>query len=306
MVMEIRQLRYFVAVAEDRHFRRAAERMHVAQPAVSEQIRKLELELGVRLLERTSRRVELTPAGAALLEDARRILRDVDGAGHTARRAHARGGRRIRLGYTLQALPPAIGAVLGRLRTAGTRIDVDLATGSSRALLAQVRDGQLDAAVSCLPAPTAGLRVASAGAEPLVAVLPRPRFAAQEIGLGQLAAGRVLLPRRDVDPACHDATLAAFHAEGLAIEVVESTALTLEHLLLEVLSGAGAAVLPSSAAARNTVPGLVALPLATDVVIPMGVATRDEAPSPVLARLLDELSHHADRAPATVPVAAVA
>ena len=76
--MELRHLRYFVAVAEELHFRRAAERLHVAQPAVSEQIRKLEAELGVTMLDRTQRSVALTVSGAVLLEEARRVLRQAD------------------------------------------------------------------------------------------------------------------------------------------------------------------------------------------------------------------------------------
>jgi DNA-binding MarR family transcriptional regulator len=75
--MELHQLRYFVAVAEDLHFRRAAERLHVAQPAVSEQVRKLELDLGVQLFERTHRSVSLTDAGAALLDAVPRALRQL-------------------------------------------------------------------------------------------------------------------------------------------------------------------------------------------------------------------------------------
>src|SRR4051794_19743466 len=78
--MELRHLRYFVAVAEELHFRRAAERLHVAQPAVSEQVRKLEDELGVRLLNRTQRSVSLTDAGAALLTEARTVLRQAEAA----------------------------------------------------------------------------------------------------------------------------------------------------------------------------------------------------------------------------------
>ena len=82
--MELRHLRYFVAVAEELHFRRAAERLHVAQPAVSEQVRKLEQELGVKLFDRSQRSVELTVAGAALLEEARHVLRHADVAQQAA------------------------------------------------------------------------------------------------------------------------------------------------------------------------------------------------------------------------------
>src|SRR5215217_9452528 len=83
-VMELRHLRYFVAVAEELHFRRAAERLHVAQPAISEQIRKLEQELGVRLFDRTPRNVALTVAGGALLDEARHVLRHAEVARQAA------------------------------------------------------------------------------------------------------------------------------------------------------------------------------------------------------------------------------
>src|SRR3954462_5619775 len=92
--MELRHLRYFVAVAEALHFRKAAERLHVAQPAVSEQVRKLEQELGVMLFNRTQRSVALTPAGMALLEEARHVLRHAEIAQQAARNAGDRASTR--------------------------------------------------------------------------------------------------------------------------------------------------------------------------------------------------------------------
>ena len=112
--MELRHLRYFVAVAEELHFRRAAERLHVAQPAVSEQVRKLEDELGVRLFDRTQRNVALTDAGAALLTEAHRVLRQAEAARLAARSASDRPGR-LRIGYVPTALLASIPRTLRRL-----------------------------------------------------------------------------------------------------------------------------------------------------------------------------------------------
>ena len=158
--MELRQLRYFVAVAEELHFRRAAERLYVAQPAVSEQIRKLEAELGVRLFDRTPRQVALTAAGAALLEEARRVLSQAETAQFAARNAHLRAGSRLRLGYPADALPGVVPRGLRRLATSAPAIDVEFETGDAPQLIGALRKRHLDAVVTALPGP--GRRAAHA------------------------------------------------------------------------------------------------------------------------------------------------
>ena len=108
--IELRQLRYFVAVAEELHFGRAAERLHMSQSPLSRAIRELERELGVVLFVRTTRRVELTPAGSLLLERARRALAEIDGAVADVRRLTRSDDGVLRLGYG-----PFSGPAAGRI-----------------------------------------------------------------------------------------------------------------------------------------------------------------------------------------------
>src|SRR5829696_7497266 len=143
--MELRQLKYFVAVAEELHFRRAAERLYVAQPAVSEQIRKLEAELDVRLFDRTNRRVEMTEAGAALLEEGRRVLAQAEAAQLAARNARDRAGARLRIGYVPDALPAIVPHALQMLAGAGARLDISMVSGPAVRMIQHLHDGQLDA-----------------------------------------------------------------------------------------------------------------------------------------------------------------
>src|ERR1700751_1962849 len=170
--MELRHLRYFVAVAEELHFRRAAERLHVAQPAVSEQVRKLEDELGVRLLDRPHRSVALTDAGAAFFTEARRVLHDAEVARLAARNARDRAGHRLRIGYMPASLPVSVPRTLQRLAAEMANLETNLEPGNAGELLQAVRAQRLDAAIVSLPAPTAGLRSTPLGDEHAVAALP--------------------------------------------------------------------------------------------------------------------------------------
>src|SRR5882757_2862212 len=262
--MDLRHLRYFVAVAEELHFRRAAERLQVAQPAVSEQIRKLEADLGVQLLERTPR-VALTPAGEAFVVEARRVLDQADHARQAALGARGHRSGRLRVGHLPDAVPPALPRLLARYAIAAPGVDVLLETCPSLELIGRVRDRRLDAAVVCLPAPVNGLRVTPLGVERVTVALPEshPAAGAASISPHQLDGTPLFVTARPTNPAFFDGLITAWRQAGIAAGMVEVTEPNLEHLLLAVAAGAGAALLPESARERYAAPGVRFRPLAS-------------------------------------------
>ncbi|MCW2992917.1 MAG: putative LysR-family transcriptional regulator [Conexibacter sp.] len=299
--MELRHLRYFVAVAEELHFRRAAAKLHLAQPALSEQVRKLEFELGVTLLDRSSRSVKLTEAGAVLLDDARRILRHSEAAAHAARTAGSVSRLRLRVGFTALGIPLPVHQMLTGLRRVPRSADVrvELATDDARSLLADVRSGRLDAAIVHLPAATAGLRVLEIGRDAALAATPAGSgSAADPLTVEALAGERLLLMRRVVDPAFYDAILGGYLQREIVHAPVDSNAPTVEQLLLEVAAGAGVAIVPQGVADRMTIPGVVLRPLTGWAPAPpIGLVVRDETPGRALAAALTTLTSASVRAP---------
>ncbi|MGR6091460.1 LysR substrate-binding domain-containing protein [Brevibacterium sediminis] len=178
--MELQQLRYVLAVAEERNFTRAATKTHVVQSALSHQIKALERELGVRLFARTSRRVELTTAGHAFVAGARATL---DAADRTVTEAVAATGQ-MRGSLSVGAIPTVtrldLVAVLGRFHRTYPQVSVGLSVGGSVDFIERIRAGSLDAAVLGLPEAAVPTGVASQvlARERLVAVLgPGHRFA---------------------------------------------------------------------------------------------------------------------------------
>jgi LysR family transcriptional regulator, benzoate and cis,cis-muconate-responsive activator of ben and cat genes len=171
--MDLRQLRYFVAVAEELHFSRAAARLNLAQSALSSQVRQLEREVGGPLLTRSTRRVQLTPAGEALLRDASEILAAADGALDRAR-ALARGEAGA---LTIGSMGPAGGGLLAPLlarlgsRHPGLRVEVRALDFSD--IVESVRDRHVDVAFLYLPLDEPELELIPLISEPRVVVLPR-------------------------------------------------------------------------------------------------------------------------------------
>src|SRR4051794_12478818 len=260
--MELRHLRYFVAVAEELHFRRAAERLHVAQPAVSEQVRKLEDELGVRLLNRTQRSVSLTDAGAAMLDEARRVLHMADRAMAVARDTRTSAATRLRVGYLADSLPTAVPRALQELGRTMPNAQVSLETGAARKLIEEVRARRLDAAVVSLPAPTNGLHRTMLGSQSAVLAMPVMHAHATdaEIELAQLAPERLVLLPREVNPAFYDGALAICRDAGISPHIVHPLEPRIELALLEVSSGAGVAILPASVVGSIAVAGIRFVP----------------------------------------------
>jgi DNA-binding transcriptional LysR family regulator len=261
--MELRHLRYFVAVAEELHFRRAAERLHVAQPAVSEQVRKLEDELGVRLFDRTQRSVSLTDAGAALLTEAHRVLRQAEAARLAARTASGRPGRVLRVGYVPTALPASIPRTLRRVVAAMPNLQTTMEPGPGLELVDAVRAGELDVAVVSQPTPTIGVRVTSLGEQRAVAVFPvdHEHAVKPRVALAQIAPERIVVLPRDADRPLYDAVLAACSAAGISPTLIEMPDGHVDRILLAVASGGGMAVLPECVSQRYADAGVRFVPL---------------------------------------------
>jgi DNA-binding transcriptional LysR family regulator len=261
--MELRHLRYFVAVAEELHFRRAAERLHIAQPAVSEQVRKLEDELGVRLFDRTQRSVALTDAGFALLPEAHRVLRQADAARLAARSASDRPASALRMGYVPTALPTGILRTLRRLAAGTPNLRTTVEPGSGLELVDAVRAGELDVAVVSLPVPTAGLRVTPLGEQRAVAVFPvgHEQATKPHVALERIAPERIVVLPRDADRPFHDAVLATCCAAGISPTLVEMPDGQVDRMLLAVATGAGMAMVPECVSERYADAGVRFVPL---------------------------------------------
>ncbi|RBQ17921.1 LysR family transcriptional regulator [Spongiactinospora rosea] len=190
--LEVRQLRYFVAVAEELHFGRAAERLGMAQPPLSRAIRELERRLGVTLMERTTRRVTLTPAGETLLRDARTALNAVTAAARRARLA-GQGEPRLRLAMKADYDGGLLPQILAAYRREAAALPVELVLGGRDGQEPALRDGRADLALLPSPFDDHGLDVEPLLTEPrLLAVAATDPLAARTgLRLADLA-GRVL------------------------------------------------------------------------------------------------------------------
>lgn len=249
--MELRHLRYFIAVAEELHFGRAAERLGISQPPLSQQIQALEEELGVRLFERTNRRVALSEVGRLFLPEARQVLAQLDKAVGVAQRARRGELGELKVGFTSSApFTSTIPRALRAFRQACPQVHLDLRELSSREVAEAVGEGLLQVGmIRPLDPLPAGLEALELFAEPLVAVLPADHPQAAEpgraIGLAELAAEPFVFFPRSFGTGLYDQVLGLARSAGFSPRIVQeaSEAMTLIGL---VATGLGVTVLPAS------------------------------------------------------------
>ena len=195
--MELRHLRYFVVVAEELHFRRAAERLHMSQPPLSQQIRQLEEEIGATLLLRNQRQVELTAAGQAFFIRAREILDAVEDAARQARRVQRGEVGRLAVGFVGSAMYSFVPELLRTFRDHAPDITLRLHELGTSEQLRQLEDGRLDVGFIRVPRARPELKIETVVEEPVVAALPDAH------PLAHAAAAQARRPRGRAAGAAH-------------------------------------------------------------------------------------------------------
>ncbi|GGA01545.1 LysR family transcriptional regulator [Dyella caseinilytica] len=295
-MFDFRQLRYFIAVAEELSFTRAAQRLHLSQPPLSQQIQALEHDLGIRLLERDKRNVTLTEPGKLFLEHARQILAMADDARIQVAEAAAGYSGHLRLAYTVSvSFHPALPQILIRMGQNAPNVRIWLSEMYTEPQFAAIRQGQIDVGlVRDVPNhedDAYALRIDVIDREPLLLALPEGHRLAsrKQLELAEVAGEPFVIQPRELAATLYDrlvrlAAKAGFHP------VVRQQAQQLNGLLALVAAGIGMALVPASMQAVKLA-GVSYVPLADpDAYLLLAVASRAESPSPVVSQFLETVA----------------
>ena len=247
--MEVRQARYFIAVAEELHFGRAAHRLHMSQPPLSQAILALERELDVRLLRRTSRHVTLTKAGEVLLRHCRHLVRDAERARAAAQRSRDGYSGELVIGAVASAFTDVLPAALRRYRAAHPDVRLRLLEVDTEAGARAVQDRDIDIALVRRATGGPGYRAVPLRHDHFVGALPlnHPHAAApadEPLDLAELASEPWVWTPRDIAPGYHDEVVAACRRAGFSPEA-RHQANSIATQLAMVACGIGVAIVPS-------------------------------------------------------------
>ncbi|MGY4544140.1 DNA-binding transcriptional LysR family regulator [Arthrobacter sp. UYNi723] len=264
MVMELRQLRYFIAVAEEKHFNRAAARLHIAQPALSQQIQRLERTLKTQLFVRTTRSVEITDTGRVLLEAARRVVSEAERAESQVELATRGSTGLLRVGFVSSAALFLLPGMVNRMHEQWPLVRFQLQEHTTERQIQAVLEGQLDVGIVREIEPVEGIHVTALRREPLMVAVPTTHPLAQRttVPLAELAGeGFVVFPRSQVS-RLYDLISALCIQAGFHIRIAQE-AIQFPTILGLVAARTGIAIVPESMRALQ-IPGVAYLGLSDD------------------------------------------
>lgn len=283
--MELRALRYFVTVAEELHFGRAAQRLNIAQPAVSQQIARLERELGVRLIDRSPRSVRLTDAGHRVLAAAQDVLT----AAERVRVAAHPAADVVRIG-TAPGLTRRLERGIDALREHNATFEAVLVDLPIESRLAALRRGELHIGLARGLVPAApGLQMHPAWSEPLHVVVSvrHPVADRDRVAIAEMTGSVLRLPSRDTDPPLHDAVTAALDPAGAGLRIGRPTG-TVQDAVIEVGSDPKSwALLPAEQVAATGSTRVRSIPLDPPITIAGSVILRDDLPEHCVTAIVD-------------------
>jgi DNA-binding transcriptional LysR family regulator len=286
--IDLRQLRYFVAVAEELNFRRAAERLHITQPPLSRQIGELEAALGVMLLARTTKAVRLTPAGQAALPEFRALLAAFEAAMERVAKTQAAPPRRLRLGMIYWSDLAGLPTFESALAATGLATGVEVMSLASHEAMNALKRGELDAAVVAGPFDTGKLAHRTIGRERHAAFVPatHPLASRERISLHELTQLPTFFRfRRSDNPLLYDHFGRQYAALGFR-HPHEAPAVGAMGLLAQIAAGRGGTIMPRAIDARPY-PGVAAVDLAEDIVVDLLLVVGAHVDDPLRAALLD-------------------
>ena len=292
MNLELRQLRYFVTVAEELHFGRAAARLHMTQPPLSQAIAGLEDGLGTALFLRNRRTVALTPAGSALLPEARRILNEAALLPDLARRAASGEAGRLALAFITSADYSVLPPFLRRYSERYPGVQLALQEATSDVQVDELLRGRIDAGLLIPPLPDRArteLDYMKVLDEPLILCAPTGLLRRKgPVALRNLPPLPLIIFPREISPALHDAILSCFRAAGIT-PAIGQQAIQMQTIVSLVSAGMGLALVPQSVSNLMR-PGVEYRALADATpLVETGIAWRRDNPSPVLKGFLELL-----------------
>ena len=290
--MELRHLRYFVAVAEELHFGHAANRLNTSQPSLSQQIRNLERELKVDLLHRTKRHVGLTPAGERFLQEARGILAAAERAAGLARETARGESQKLVIGISPETDWLFLGQVLRLFAEHVPSVGVVFQNLTPEVQVDALRGGRIDVGFVSLPLEAEGLVTETTGRVRLMVALPEKHPMARNslLKLADLSNEAYMLWPRHLSPGSYDYLLSVFRRAGFGPPIAMEGGIPSTRTVLGMIAAGLTIALVDPALQQMAAPGVVFRPLAgRGFFTETGVIYRRGDPSPILASFLQEL-----------------